>query len=57
MEAFLSSCSSLPFFPGATLITVGSEGMNSHSPVLLPDRMTSGNLASVQLFPEYHPSG
>lgn len=30
--------------------------MNSHSPMLLPDMMTSGSLASFQLFPEYHPS-
>lgn len=57
METLLSSCCSFPFFPEATLITTGSEGMNSHSPVLLPDMMTSGNLASVQRFPEHHPSG
>lgn len=47
-EAFPSSSSSFPFSPETALSTIGSEGMNSRSPVLLPDIVTSGNcLVSV----------
>lgn len=43
------------FFSETTLITIGSEGINSRSPVLLSDMITSGNLASFQLFPRASP--
>lgn len=56
VETFPSPLSSFPVLPETILITIGSEGMNSHSPVLLPARLTPGNLAWVQPFPEHHPS-
>lgn len=55
-ETFPSPPFSFPVFPETILMTVGSEGMNSHSPVLLPAMTTSGNLSSVQHFPERRPT-